>query len=101
MPTPTGSTTPLKDHFRHGGEWPEGRQLIERIVLDMESLWTPTGANEVGIDGHIELFDLAARRPPGLTLAAQSKVASALGKTSSHTFDLWCAPADVEYWLPR
>jgi hypothetical protein len=77
----------------------KGVNLIERVVLDMESLWTPTGANEVGIDGYIELFDPATRKPLGLTLAAQSKVASALGKDPSPTFDFWCAPADVEYWL--
>jgi uncharacterized protein DUF4365 len=77
----------------------KGVNLIERVVLDMESLWTPTGANEVGIDGYIELFDPATRKPLGLTLAAQSKVASALRKDSSPTFDFWCASADVEYWL--
>ena len=33
----------------------KGVNLIERVVLDMESSWTPTGALEVGIDGYIEL----------------------------------------------
>jgi len=41
--------------------------LIERVVLDMESSWTPTGALEVGIEGYIELFDPATRKPLGLT----------------------------------
>lgn len=77
----------------------KGINLIERIVLDMESHWTPSGANEVGIDGYIELFDAATRKPLGLTLAAQSKVVSALSADSSPTFDYWCDPADVEYWL--
>jgi len=77
----------------------KGVNLIERIVLDMESLWTPTGSLEVGIDGYIELFDPETRKPLGLTLAAQSKVASAIGKDSSPTFDFWCEPADLEYWL--
>jgi len=77
----------------------KGVNLIERVVLDMESLWTPTGALEVGIDGYIELFDPETRKPLGLTLGAQSKVASAIGKDSSPTFDFWCEPADVEYWL--
>jgi hypothetical protein len=77
----------------------KGVNLIERVVLDMESIWTPTGALEVGIDGYIELFDPVTRKPLGLTLAAQSKVSSAIGKDSSPTFDFWCDPADVEYWL--
>ena len=84
---------------RTGVTGQKGVNLIERVVLDMESSWTPTGALEVGIDGYIELFDPAARKPLGLTLAAQSKVASAIGKDSSPTFDFWCEPADVEYWL--
>ena len=33
----------------------KGINLIERIVLDMESRWTPSGPNEVGIDGYVEL----------------------------------------------
>jgi hypothetical protein len=76
-----------------------GVNLIERVVLDMQSSWTQTGALEVGVDGYIELFDPGNRKPLGLTLAAQSKVASAIGKDSSPTFDFWCDPADVEYWL--
>jgi len=53
----------------------------------------------IGIDGYIELFDPTTRNPLGLTLAAQSEVASALCKNSSPTFDYWCDPADLEYWL--
>jgi hypothetical protein len=52
----------------------KGVNLIERIVLDIDCRWTPSGPNEVGIDGYIELFDPASRKPLGLTLAAQSKV---------------------------
>lgn len=77
----------------------KGINLIERVVLDMDSRWTPSGPNEVGIDGYIELFDSATRKPLGLTLAAQSKVVSAVSADSAPTFDYWCAPGDVEYWL--
>jgi hypothetical protein len=59
----------------------KGINLIERIVLDMESRWTPSGQNEVGIDGYIELFDPATRIALGLTLAAQSKVVNAIAAT--------------------
>ena len=65
----------------------------------MESRWTPSGPNEVGIDGYIELFDPATRKPLGLTLAAQSKVVSGVGAEAKPTFDYRCAPADIEYWL--
>lgn len=54
----------------------KGVHLIEGIVLDMESRWTPSGPNEVGIDGYIELFDPTSRKPLGLNLAAQSKAAT-------------------------
>lgn len=77
----------------------KGVNLIEGIVLDMESRWTPSGPNEVGIDGYIELFDPASRRALGLTLAAQSKAVSGVSATTTPTFDYWCAPADIEYWL--
>jgi Domain of unknown function (DUF4365) len=76
----------------------KGINLIERVVLDMESHWTPSGPNEVGIDGYIELFDPSSRKALGLTLAAQSKVVSSVGRDASPTFDYWCDPADVEYW---
>jgi len=33
----------------------------------MDSRWTPNGANEVGIDGHIELFDPSSHEALGLT----------------------------------
>ena len=76
-----------------------GVNLIERIVLEMKSLWTPTGPNEVGIDGYIEFFDPETREPLGRTVAVQSKVRSALGTEPSPTFTFSCKRADVEYWL--
>ena len=39
----------------------QGVNFIEKIVLDMGSRWTPSGPNEVGIDGYIELFDPGSR----------------------------------------
>jgi hypothetical protein len=77
----------------------KGVNLIEGIVLEMESRWTPSGPNEVGIDGYIELFDPATRKALGLNLAAQSKSATGVGADPKPTFDFWCAPADLEYWL--
>jgi len=76
-----------------------GVNLIERIVLEMGSRWTPSGPNEVGIDGYIELFDPGSRCPIGLTLAAQSKVVEAAGDQLQLSFDYWCDANDLEYWL--
>lgn len=76
-----------------------GINAIERVVLDSGSRWTPSGPNEIGIDGYIELFDPSSRRPLGLTLAVQSKVVSDIANDKAPTFDYWCAPADISYWL--
>jgi hypothetical protein len=64
----------------------------------MGSRWTPSGPNEVGIDGYIELFDPATRVSLGLTLAAQSKVVSSI-RDASEEFRYTCHPSDLEYWL--
>jgi hypothetical protein len=76
-----------------------GVNLVERIILEMGSRWTPSGPNEIGIDGYIELFDDGSRRSLGLTLAAQSKVLEAAGDQSQTSFDYWCDANDLEYWL--
>jgi hypothetical protein len=77
----------------------KGVNFIERIVLEMGSRWTPSGPNEVGIDGYIELFDPNSHAALGLTIAAQSKVHSPLATDPKPTFDYWCSPNDIEYWL--
>ena len=77
----------------------QGINLIERVVLLMRSHWTPSGPNEIGIDGYIELFDPNSQLPLGLSLAVQSKVVSAIGSDSSPTFNYTCDSADLEYWL--
>jgi hypothetical protein len=76
-----------------------GINLIERIVTEMGSRWIPSGANEVGIDGYIELFDPSTRRPLGTTVAVQSKVVSSPENETDASFDYWCKAADLEYWL--
>src|SRR6266851_7093941 len=76
-----------------------GVNLIEHIILEMGSRWTPSGPNEIGIDGYIELFDPSSRLPLGLTLGAQSKVVESAGDQSQPSFDYWCDPNDLEYWL--
>ncbi len=64
----------------------------------MGSRWTPSGANEVGVDGYIEFFDPVSHEALGLTVAVQSKVVSAL-QHAGETHDWWCDSSDLEYWL--
>lgn len=77
----------------------QGINLIERVVLEMGSRWTPSGPNEVGIDGYIELFDPNSRQSLGITVAVQSKVVNAIAENANLTFDYWCDRDDLEYWL--
>jgi len=76
----------------------QGVNFIEGILLKMGSRWTPSGPNEVGIDGYIELFDPASRVSLGLTLAVQSKVVSSI-RDAAQEFRYSCDPSDLEYWL--
>jgi hypothetical protein len=76
-----------------------GINAIERIVLESGSRWTPSGANEIGIDGYIELFDPSTHRPLGLTLAVQSKVVSSIATNDAPSFGYTCDPNDIAYWL--
>lgn len=76
----------------------QGVNFIEGILLKMGSRWTPSGPNEVGIDGYIELFDRASRVSLGLTLAVQSKVVSSI-RDADVEFSYSCDPSDLEYWL--
>src|SRR6185503_11736461 len=76
-----------------------GINFIERVVLEMGSRWTPSGPNEVGIDGYIELFDPSSNVPLGKTLAVQSKVVSEFLNESDEGFDFWCNRRDLDYWL--
>ncbi|WP_168058383.1 DUF4365 domain-containing protein [Candidatus Manganitrophus noduliformans] len=84
---------------RQGVLGQKGINLIEGIVLEMASRWTPSGPNEVGIDGYIELFDPGNGAPLGRTLAVQSKAVSDFLNDSPDTFDYWCDRRDLDYWL--
>jgi hypothetical protein len=76
----------------------KGVNFIESILLKMGSRWTESGANEVGIDGYIELFDPSSRVSLGLTLGVQSKVVSSI-RDVVEDFRYTCDPNDLEYWL--
>jgi len=65
----------------------------------MKSRWTPSGPNEVGIDGFIELFDSTTGKPTGKNIAVQSKALAALCRKGTDTIEYWCDRRDIEYWL--
>ena len=77
----------------------EGVNLIEKIVLQMGSSWTPGGPNEVGIDGYIELFDPNKHESTGKNIAVQSKATNSFSRETENSFEFWCDRQDIEYWL--
>lgn len=77
----------------------EGINLIERIVLQMGSSWSPTGSLDVGIDGYIELFDPATNEALGKILAVQSRVLASFANETGEGFDYSCDERDLTYWL--
>jgi hypothetical protein len=77
----------------------QGINLIESVVLEMGSRWSPSGANEAGIDGYIEFFDPVSREALGTTVAVQSKATASFKNETSDSFDFWCDRRDLGYWL--
>ena len=76
-----------------------GVNVLENVVLDMGSRWSPAGPNEVGIDGYVELFDPASGRALGTTLAAQSKAVGRFEAETPDTLEFTCAERDIDYWM--
>src|SRR2546422_9021011 len=88
-----------KSISRQGLLGQQGVNIIEHVVLAMGSRWTPSGPNEVGIDGYIELFDPNSHVPLGKTIAVQSKAVTDFHNDSPDSFDYWCDRTDLDYWL--
>src|ERR1700749_4717713 len=76
-----------------------GVNVLEEVVLEMGSRWSPSGPNEVGIDGYIELFDPQTGHALGTTVALQSKAVSAFERETPEPFDLTCSARDIDYWM--
>src|SRR5882757_3681888 len=91
-----GKPKSLPVRIRHGQQ---GINLIEKIVLEMGSSWTPTGSLDVGIDGTMELFDPASQIALGKILAVQSKVVANPKNETDEGFDYYCEDRDIDYWL--
>lgn len=74
-----------------------GVNLIEKIILEMGSLWHPFGSLEVGTDGIIELCDKSNQSPLGLFLGVQSK-ATEEDWSGKQTLRFYCSAEDIAYW---
>lgn len=77
----------------------QGVNLIERIILEMGSRWTPSGPNETGIDGYIEFYDYVDQKSLGVTVAVQSKAVTDFENDSASGFHYRCKKRDIDYWL--
>ena len=76
-----------------------GVNLIERIVLEMGFLWTPSGTIEAGIDGIIETRDFNTGQVFNSILQVQSKAVSQFSNETQDTFEYVCRENDLQYWL--
>jgi hypothetical protein len=75
-----------------------GINLIHKIVLEMGSIWTPSGSTEFGIDGYIEFCDPGSGLSTGVNVGVQSKAVTNFDNENISTFDFWCRRRDIEYW---
>jgi hypothetical protein len=75
-----------------------GIALIHRLMSQMGFRWQASGATEVGIDGHIELFDPGTGDALSAWLLAQSKARAAFPSETDQGFHFICSEADVTYW---
>lgn len=76
-----------------------GVNLIEKIVLEMGFIWTPSGTIEAGIDGIIETRDPQTGEVFNSILQVQSKAVSEFTNETNDTFEYLCRENDLQYWL--
>src|SRR5258708_6192076 len=77
-----------------------GINLIERHVLAMRSIWTPTGAIDVGIDGLIELCNPMTGEALGQVVRVQGKATDqAWDDENDEQFSYRCKQRDLDHWL--
>lgn len=78
----------------------EGINLIERIVLRMGSIWNPTVAIDVGIDGNIELCEPETRHPLGIVLLVQSRATEGSFQAETDaSLEYLCSERELAYWM--
>lgn len=77
----------------------QGTSLISLVVSKMGYVWRPTSQHDTGIDGEIEIRDVASGVVSGLSLKVQSKAVSNFEGETDEGFDYRAQQRDVEYWL--
>ncbi len=77
-----------------------GINLIERITLEMKSLWHPTVGPDIGIDGYIELCDRASGESLHLVIGVQSRATEErFTAETDRSLEYVCDERDLAYWL--
>jgi hypothetical protein len=77
----------------------KGINLIERVVLEMGFVWTPTNL-DAGIDGIIEIRDTTSGEASNFIIQVQSKATEQdLFGNNGNSFDYVCDERDLDYWL--
>ena len=77
----------------------KGINVIERIVLEMGFMWTPTNL-EAGIDGYIEIRDESTGEVTNSIIQVQSKATERGFQAETDTgFEYVCREKDLNYWL--
>ena len=76
-----------------------GVNLIQRIVLEMGCMWYPTGGTEAGIDGTIEILDVATDAATNQIITVQSKATSQFAGETATSVEYICREEDLKYWL--
>lgn len=78
----------------------KGIALIQRRVLDMGFIWTPTGALEAGIDGYIEIRDEVTGDVFNAIIQVQSKATEErFTAETAEGFEYLCDKRDLDYWM--
>jgi len=78
----------------------QGINLIEQVVLRMGSIWNPTVAIDVGIDGNIELCEPGTGRALGIVLLVQSRATEGeFQAETDQSFEYLCSERELEYWM--
>ena len=75
-----------------------GVNLIERVVTQMGWVWNATTI-EAGIDGIIEIRDVASGRGTNLIIQVQSKARTTFQRETDDFVEFTCDERDLHYWL--
>lgn len=73
--------------------------VCSKAVSDTGHIFRERPVSDVGIDGDIEIVNLATDEPTGRFLLVQIKSRTALDRDSAGRLRFSCTKADIEYWV--